>query len=121
MPRTRKGTSTIRSSPKIGVDSKAPEGEVHTESIINPKDSVAVESSKITEKELQTAGQRKVNIIWEVTQAIIAVAVTVAVIYTSIYGKTTEILGNAFTLIIAIYFVRMNHTKIGGVGGTDSR
>lgn len=78
-------------------------------------------SRTTVEEDLKTAGQRKVNLVWEGTQAVIAVAVTGAVIFASLAGKESQILGNAFTLIIAIYFVRMNHTKTGGVGGTDSR
>jgi hypothetical protein len=62
------------------------------------------------------AGQRHINLIWESTQAVIAVAVTGAVIFAALQGKDSVLLGNAFTLIIAIYFVRMNHTKVGGVG-----
>lgn len=72
-------------------------------------------------KTLKTSGQRKVNLIWEGTQAMIAIMITAAVIYVELIGKGSTILGNAFTLIIAIYFVRMNHIKTGGVGGTDSR
>ncbi len=88
----------------------------------SPLDTTANKASKTTvEEDLKTAGQRKVNLVWELTQAVIAIGVTGAVIYTSINGKESAILGNAFTLIIAIYFVRMNHTKTGGVGGTDSR
>lgn len=70
-------------------------------------------------EDLKTVGQRRINLIWESTQAVIAVLVTVAVIYAALIGKDSPILGNAFTLIIAIYFVRMNHVKTGGVGGTD--
>lgn len=61
-------------------------------------------------------GQRNVNLIWETTQAVIAIAVTGAIIYSAIAKVDSQILGNAFTLIIAIYFVRMNHVKTGGVG-----
>lgn len=71
--------------------------------------------------DLKTAGQRRINLVWEVTQAIIAISVTMAVIYCDVHGIESENLGKAFVLIIAIYFVRMNHTKIGGIGGTDSR
>jgi hypothetical protein len=70
---------------------------------------------------LKTAGQRFINAIWEVVQGIIALMVTAAIIYCDVKGIKTENLGKAFVLIIAIYFVRMNHTKTGGVGGTDSR
>ena len=70
---------------------------------------------------LKTAGQRFVNAIWELVQGLIALMVTAAIIYCDVHGIKTENLGKAFVLIIAIYFVRMNHTKTGGVGGTDSR
>jgi hypothetical protein len=78
-------------------------------------------STTTTEQDRKTSGQRKVNLVWELTQAIIAVSVTGAVIWSALSGKDSQILSNAFTLIIAIYFVRMNHTKTGGIGGTDSR
>src|SRR5687767_1589779 len=77
----------------------------------------AVRAGKVTTAE----GQRRINLIWEVTQSLIALAVTAAVIYAALRGINSEILGNAFTLIIAIYFVRMNHTKIGGVSPAESR
>lgn len=71
----------------------------------------------------KTAGQRHINLIWEWTQAIIAVMVTLAMIYSAFMKVESQALSNAFTLIIAIYFVRMNHTKTGGVGvgAVDSR
>lgn len=77
-------------------------------------------SKTTAEDDLLSAGKRRINLIWEMTQAIIAVLVTAAVIYAALSGKDSQVLGNAFTLIVAIYFVRMNHTKVGGVGGTDS-
>jgi hypothetical protein len=73
------------------------------------------------EEDRKTAGQRKVNLVWEVTQAVIAIFVTGATIYSAMAGKESMVLSNAFTLIIAIYFVRTNHTKTGGISGTDSR
>lgn len=73
------------------------------------------------EQDRKTEGQRKVNLVWEVTQALVALSVTGATIYCATAGKESALLGNAFTLIIALYFVRTNHTKIGGIGGTDSR
>lgn len=62
------------------------------------------------------SGQRQVNLIWEVTQAIIAVAVTLAVIYASIVGVADDVLTNAFFLIVGFYYSRTNHTAIGGIG-----
>jgi len=68
---------------------------------------------------LKTAGQRRINFAWEITQSIIAVTITFAMIYCAVMKIESVILGNAFTLITALYFVRMNHTKTGGVGSTD--
>lgn len=73
------------------------------------------------EDDRKTRGQRNINLIWEVTQAIIAVLVTVAMITLAFYGMTSELLASAFGMIVGMYFQRTNHTKIGGIGGTDSR
>lgn len=73
------------------------------------------------EQDEHTKGQRRINLIWEFTQALVAVMVTAATIFSALRGTESLVLGNAFTLIIALYFVRSNHTKVGGIGGTDSR
>lgn len=71
-----------------------------------------------------TAGQRRVNMIWEFTQAFIAVAITLAIIADSIIvmlpsqkaeGQIPNILCAGFGLVVGTYFQRTNHKKIGGV------
>ena len=62
-----------------------------------------------------TKGQRTINKIWEITQAVIALSITTAKIYTSINKIESEDLTNAFFLIVSMYFVRTNHQLIGGV------
>lgn len=62
-----------------------------------------------------TAGQRRVNIMWECTQAAIAIMITAAIIYNAMKGIKNEDLTNAFFLIVSMYFVRTNHQLIGGV------
>lgn len=72
-------------------------------------------------------GQRRINLIWEFTQASIAVGVTIATLWAStsltLRGDAGEaaflLLSNSFFLVIGFYFGRTNHQKIGGVGGTD--
>ncbi len=81
----------------------------------NPAINTPARATKTSEQEKQAVGQRRINLIWESTQSAIAITVTLSVVYCGLTGKQSEILGNAFTLIIAIYFVRMNHTKIGGI------
>lgn len=73
------------------------------------------------EQDRTTKGQRHINLIWEVTQAIIAVLVTGAMITLAFYGMTSELLASAFGMIVGMYFQRTNHTKVGGIGGTDTR
>lgn len=68
------------------------------------------------EENIVSAGQRRVNLIWEFTQAIVAISITWAVIYCSIKNVGSEVLTNAFFLIVSMYFVRTNHQLIGGVG-----
>jgi hypothetical protein len=79
------------------------------------------------QEDLTTAGQRKINLIWEVTQAVIAILVTAANLTVAVYeglagvtGKPAApfpvILSSAFFLIVGFYFSRTNHAAIGGVG-----
>ena len=68
------------------------------------------------QEDLVTASQRKINLIWEATQALIAVSITFGVIYCSIVKTASEVLTNAFFLIVGFYFSRTNHAAIGGVG-----
>lgn len=77
----------------------------------------------------RTAGQRTINAIWEVTQATIAIAVTVDTLYVAAQlslvmagGKADSaflLLSNAFFLVIGFYFGRTNHTRMGGVGANE--
>lgn len=87
---------------------------------------------------LMTAGQRATSLLWENTQAKIALIVVAAallacltiilsVVYLVFVGKLdsvaiavlTLVLGvmsNALFLVVGFYFGRTNHTKVGGVG-----
>ena len=81
-----------------------------------------------SEQDRKTAGQRRVNIIWEVTQAAIALFVTVATLFVASKlaladrGETAAflLLSNAFFLVIGFYFGRTNHQRTGGVGGESA-
>lgn len=92
------------------------------------------------EEDTVTAGQRTVNLMWERTQAKIAVSVVmvnlivnsalpIAVVSLRIDVSTNQL--SVLTLclqpvslitgiIIGFYFSRTNHTKIGGVGLKES-
>ncbi len=79
----------------------------------------AIAADTTLEQQKVTKSRRDINLIWEATQAIIAIAITIAVIYGEATGRNSTVLSNAFTLIVAIYFVRMNHTKMGGLSSSD--
>jgi Co/Zn/Cd efflux system component len=68
------------------------------------------------EQDKMTAGQRRVNLIWEFTQGLIAILITIAIIYCALCKIESQALSNAFFLIVSMYFVRTNHQLIGGVG-----
>jgi hypothetical protein len=60
----------------------------------------------------------KINLTWEFTQAAIAVLVVVANIAAAFsLSHGSELLANAFFLVIGFYFGRTNHTRPGMVKG----
>lgn len=73
------------------------------------------------QEDLTTAGQRKVNLIWEYTQAAIAVTVTIATMIAGMYSMVKDaqiptIIAVAFGTVTGFYFSRTNHAAIGGIG-----
>lgn len=87
------------------------------------------------QEDLTTASQRKVNLIWEYTQAVIALLVVgttmVAGVYSMVVPTVTigagvasvqvpmqipTIIGVAFGMVTGFYFSRTNHAAIGGIG-----
>lgn len=73
-------------------------------------------SETVDQQDKTRAGQRRINLIWEFTQGIIAISITAAKIYCSISKIESPELTNAFFLIVSMYFVRTNHHLIGGTG-----
>jgi hypothetical protein len=75
-----------------------------------------------------TAGQRKVNLIWEYTQSIIAVLIVTANIAAALFnvfnGRDADvpvILSSALFMVLGFYLARTNHQAIGGIGATPSQ
>jgi hypothetical protein len=75
------------------------------------------------QEDLTTAGQRRINLIWEMTQAFVAIMVVFANmivgVYQGIYATTLPfptILSSALFLVVGFYFSRTNHAAIGGTG-----
>ena len=71
-----------------------------------------------------TEGQRRINLIWEMTQSFIAISVVLANLIVGVYfGLTSKsaaefpiVLSSSLFLIIGFYFSRTNHQAIGGTG-----
>ena len=79
------------------------------------------------QEDLTTAGQRKVNLIWEYTQSVLALLVVGANMIVGTYHGLAEkqppyptILSSSLFLIVGFYFSRTNHAAIGGVGPKPS-
>jgi len=69
-----------------------------------------------SQEDLVTAGQRRINLIWEWTQSVIAVMVTLSYIGAQLLRIESAGLANACFLIVGFYFSRTNHAAIGGIG-----
>jgi hypothetical protein len=87
----------------------------------------AAASTTTREQDRHTLGQRRVNLLWESTQAIIALSVIGTTLYIdgiiAVHGKTmTELQSSALmqlnvmaALVTGFYFGRTNHQRVGGV------
>jgi len=82
-------------------------------------ETVDMPATTTAEQDRKSAGQRRVNILWELTQSFMAIALTLAEIYCAINDVNAKALDVAFGAIVTMYFIRTNHTKTGGVGGND--
>lgn len=75
------------------------------------------------EEDRHTAGQRRINVIWELTQSIIALITVCAVLYAAVLlalradatAAAFLFLTNVAFTIIGFYFGRTNHQRVGGV------
>jgi hypothetical protein len=83
------------------------------------EDSVAATTT--SQEDLVTARQSRINLIWEGTQAIIAIGITASIVYVSVNTIDAPDLKNAFFLVIGFYFSRTNHAAIGGIGSKPTQ
>ncbi len=73
------------------------------------------------QEDLTFEGQRRINLIWESTQSLIAKIVVIFTMVIAAYcvyvGKEVPALvAMAFGTVVGFYFSRTNHAAIGGVG-----
>lgn len=83
-----------------------------------------------TQQDLTVASQRRISLIWEMTQSFIAGIVVsanmVAALWNVFHGVGVDvpmILSSSLFLILGFYFARTNHAAIGGIGpkATDNQ
>lgn len=91
-----------------------------------PKENMAPNTTAA--EDLTAHGQRRINILWEITQTVIAISVTSVTIFVLARASLTpqpldnnqQIAINQLmvmaTLVLSAYFQRTNHQNIGGVG-----
>ena len=77
------------------------------------------------QEDITLQGQRRINLIWEYTQAAIAIIITLGVVFVAVYDgivyhnidvTVPPTLSNAFFLVVGFYYSRTNHQAIGGIG-----
>lgn len=77
------------------------------------------------EENLTTAGQRRVNLIWEYTQSFVTIVVVFSNMIVAVHNGIQQhsvvaehpaILSSSLFLILGFYYSRTNHAAIGGVG-----
>lgn len=117
-------TATTATSQAILTPQTAPAGEPVNVTVVAPPPSVTVTkgegvtlSPRTTEQEDIVVGrQAEIGKIWEWTQSVLSVFITLAVIYAELTGVSSVTLGNAFFFVVSLYLIRTNHSKIGGEG-----
>jgi hypothetical protein len=74
------------------------------------------------------AGQRKINLVWELTQSAIAIMIVLANVTAALFNVFHEnsvdvptILSSALFMVLGFYLARTNHQAIGGTGTTPTQ
>lgn len=86
-------------------------------------DKMTMPPTTTAQEDLVTSRQSRINLLWEVNQALIAQIVVVGTIGAGVHGhiagNSKEVpvwLGVAFGTVIGFYFGRTNHERTGGIG-----
>lgn len=127
MENNTKGTKLVDHVLEVKTDVKEVKSDVK-ELSKNPVE-ISVAPTTTSEQDLRTASQRKINLIWEDTQRLIAIYVVGVACMVSAYvvvlnvtrgGEVNALVIAAFTLLSNIgflvagfYFGRTNHARIG--------
>jgi hypothetical protein len=88
-------------------------------------DQLSVSPTTTIQQDLVTAGQRRINLIWEYTQAVIAIGVVIVSMVAAVVAmmenkEVSSFLSFVCGNVVGFYFSRTNHAAIGGVGEKPS-
>lgn len=85
-------------------------------------DQESLQPTTTAQEDLTTAGQRRINLIWEYTQAIIAISVVGTAMVCVVMSKALPeaLIGLVFS-VVGTYFSRTNYASIGGVGAKPAQ
>lgn len=118
---TRADVKEVKADVKeVKADVKDVKAEIQTPSAV---ERVAAPTTT-TEENRHALGQRRINLIWELTQAGIALSVIWgsigSAIWMTVYDPMNRLmaflfLSNVVSIVIGFYFGRTNHQRVGGV------
>jgi len=82
------------------------------ESALHNEPALHTASTTTLEEDKHSESRRIINLTWEYTQAAVAIMVVLAnVIAAFALPETSQLLSNAFFLVIGFYFGRTNHAR----------
>lgn len=84
--------------------------------MVTKGEGVTLSPTTTEQEDVVVERQAAIGRIWEYTQSVLSVLITVAVIYAELTGVSSVTLGNAFFFVVSLYLIRTNHVKIGGDG-----
>jgi hypothetical protein len=96
-----------------------------TPGVQNQAQDPSIAAKTTFQEDLTTAGQRRVNLIWEYTQSFVTLLVVAtnmvvagvnAISGTGVVREHPVILSSSLFLILGFYYSRTNHAAIGGTG-----
>lgn len=84
---------------------------------------LSLEPTTTHQEDLTTAGQRKVNLVWEYTQSAIVIFVVLSNMIAALFNvfhkvdlNVPAVLSSALFMVLGFYLGRTNHAAIGGIG-----
>lgn len=96
------------------------QAEVPAQSIVVRPEQASLPPTTTRQEDRVYEGQRWINRLWEVTQSVLTVLITCAMIYNAIHKVESKTVEYAFIAVVSTYYARTNHTKQGGVFMGDS-